>query len=191
MNKKEYPRTAEQYLIEAYEKTKKENLQLKIQNKKLENELKKFNIKEEKPFDENKIAGNKVNTLPTIVTMYGNNINYNYSTYDLNPAKVIELEKRLNAIKQNPKLALKYDSAGYVTVNDLNVLIELYGFKKYGKANVYNNELSLYLYNEKDLSSFEIEYDNLIKKIERNLKEWTTEYKEKWEAKQAKKEANQ
>lgn len=186
--KKDYPVSAEQYLIEKYEKTKRENLQLKIENKTLLNKLKFYELSPKISNDDTDALENKLKALPILEVSYSVDMEYNY-VYgsQLKESQYEDLKTYLKEITDNPKLALKYNKIGAIRQNDLNIMVTLWGHKFYGKAYIgYKMEMPTINWYE-EIKTFDDEFEKYVKKIKDSIA--TYEKKQAKEKEQA--EANE
>jgi len=167
----EYPISAEQYLIAQYEDTIRENNQLKMEKKVLENKLRFYEETEAKPTNPNSIH-NKVKSLPTLTTHYSHSIEYGYMSYNLTLDRVKEVKAYLERIKDDPKLTLERSKIGRISKNTANVKLSLFDCIKYAQAYIDydNNELEINVL--RIVTPFETAYDEYVEKLELEIKRW-------------------
>jgi hypothetical protein len=167
----QYPTTAEQYLIANYETAVRENNQLKMEKKVLENKLRFYEETEAKPIDPNSIH-NKVKALPTLTTHYSHSIEYDYMGYNLTLDRVKEVKAYLERIKDDPKLTLERSKIGRISKHIANVKLSLFDCIKYALAYIdyNNNELEISILST--VTPFETAYDEYVERLELEIERW-------------------
>jgi len=187
---KDYPVSAEQYLIANYENTLRENRQLVIENKSLKGKLKFYEeTKPEVLNDESStLASNQIKALPILEVTHSTSSEYDYKDYGLNPERYEKLVAYLEEIKTDPSKTLK-GKYYYITKHPLNVRLELFGLVKYAHAYThYNDNSNLQLNLHDEIIDFDTAYQKVLKDVKDNINGWEMKYKQKYEEKQTPKE---
>lgn len=186
---KQYPISAEQYLIANYEQALVDNRKLTLENKLLANKL-SFYEHTKKDVD-TEDAANKIKVLPILGVTHSYDFEYSYYDYKLTPEKYDELVEFFNKLKQNPEFSLTSNKFCKIIKTELNASITILGFTKYVKVYIPYQEINVEIRMYDKIVTFEEVSKNLINDIESAINSWDKTYKQKYLDAFAKKESEE